>query len=263
MKKIFTLAIALFAITAFGYSQVNENLVSKKGEQYLPVQGDWSIGFQANDLLKYVGNIMGDGSNSYPELELVDYLFIGKYMDTDNTAYRIIADLYIDNDKETEITYSSDPAIKNITKISKDNAFALNLGVGREWRKGTTRLQGYYGGDAIIGLGSSTSKEDINNPNNDNTPGNPINFNSTEKDGLRFTAGLKGFIGAEYFIFPKIALGAEYSYGLYFFTEGEGTYTETGSDPVKNGKKESSFYLGGTRSGANYGVASLKLSLYF
>ncbi len=38
-----------------------------------------------------------------------------------------------------------------------------------------------------------------------------------------FGLGLRGFIGAEYFIFPKIAIGGEFGWGLALRTVGKST----------------------------------------
>ena len=52
MKKILLSALAVFA---FGVANAQE-ITSSKGENYLPKQGDWSIGFNANSALEFVGN---------------------------------------------------------------------------------------------------------------------------------------------------------------------------------------------------------------
>ena len=54
MKKILLSALAVFAFS-FANAQEQE-IVSSKGENYLPQQGDWSIGFSANSALSFVGS---------------------------------------------------------------------------------------------------------------------------------------------------------------------------------------------------------------
>ena len=63
MKKILLSALAVFAFS-FANAQEQE-IVSSKGENYLPQQGDWSIGFSANSALSFVGNAFnGSTGNS-------------------------------------------------------------------------------------------------------------------------------------------------------------------------------------------------------
>ena len=68
----------------------------------------------------------------------------------------------------------------------------FGIGYGSEKRKGKTRLQGFYGYEGFVGM-------------------NYIDLND-EKD---FVTSLSAniFIGCEYFIASKVAIGAEYSYG--------------------------------------------------
>ena len=68
MKKII---LSLAAVFAFGAASAQE-LVSSKGEEYLPKQGDWSIGFNVGNALTYLGQAFNgttsnDGSNLFRE----------------------------------------------------------------------------------------------------------------------------------------------------------------------------------------------------
>ena len=54
MKKII---LSLAAVFAFGAASAQE-LVSSKGEEYLPKQGDWSIGFNVGNALTYLGQAL-------------------------------------------------------------------------------------------------------------------------------------------------------------------------------------------------------------
>ena len=226
MKKILLSAVA---VLAFSFANAQE-LVSSKGENYLPKEGDWSIGFKANNVLNFVGNAFNSSTNSIGNFESNGIGFVGKIFTTDNTADRYIADLSFNfvkpKDREAQ------------------PSFNLAVGYGKEWRKGTTRLQGYYGADAFLGLGSTTTKT----------------FDSDKKvatveSNFGFGIGAQGFVGAEYFIFPKVALGAQYTYGVtlgYNSTKNEIKATNTSTD-----SNEFSFKLGGV------GTTSVLLSLYF
>ena len=152
MKKII---LSLVAVFAFGAVSA-QNLVSSKGEQYLPKQGDWSIGFNAGNALRYVGNAFnGNTGNSSADLfegqRVLNFgtgvfsstasviTFVGKKFDTDNTATRYTASFNFNFEKQKDVDGTS--------------SFGLVAGYGKEWRKGSTRLQGFYGFDGLVGFG--------------------------------------------------------------------------------------------------------------
>jgi len=99
----------------------------------------------------------------------------------------------------------------------------IGLGVGKEMRRGKTRLQGYYGADAMIWLSMASQKYEYGNAmtaipgaGQSATPTSTSWNTSTgavtnvsglgsrtisSKQGMTFGIGVRGFIGAEYFIF--------------------------------------------------------------
>ncbi|MDF1676825.1 MAG: hypothetical protein P1U44_14015, partial [Vicingaceae bacterium] len=98
-------------------------------------------------------------------------------------------------------------------------------------------IQGYYGGELLISLGSSSESWDYGRAYtadwsaNEVAPmgsiqGSAIAQRVTErKAGSTFAFGLRGFVGVEWFIAPKVSLGAEYGWGLGFSSTGEGEET--------------------------------------
>jgi hypothetical protein len=229
MKKII---LSLVAVFAFGAVSA-QNLVSSKGEQYLPKQGDWSIGFNAGNALNFIGNAFnGTSNNSSDNLfkaneNLLNFNsgilsstssinLVGKKFDSDNKATRYIASLNL-NLKSGKV---------NDGENVSTTAFGLTAGYGKEWRKGTTRLQGYYGADALVGF---------------TVPG--------EKQ-FGFGVGAQGFVGVEYFIFPKVALGAQYNYGVSLVYENH------------SGSKSNSFGFNiGNKTG--FGIVAATVNAYF
>ncbi len=135
----------------------------------------------------------------------------------------------------------------------KHSSSTVGLSVGLEKRRGKTRLQGYYGGE--IGFYISSSKDKFTygnklNPFNSvstntanpvvtvtnadnfsganniitvNTAGTPTGRITERKNGSTFSFGLRGFIGVEYFILPKISLGGEFGWALGLSTQGKST----------------------------------------
>ncbi len=247
MKKLLFAAVAVFT---FGAANA-QDLKSKKGENYLPEAGDWAISFNADGIFEYVGNAFnGNGYNDAPSVDFVNgnNAFVGKKFISDKSAYRVVANLGFG---ATSDTY---PSGSN-TNEYKTNGFNLALGLGKEWRKGSTRLQGFYGADAMIMVNSSKNETTSKNT----TTG--VFVSSTEnKSGFGFGLGVQGFVGAEYFIFPKFAIGAQYTYGVGFEIQGKSeTTTKVGTDPATttdNGKN-SNVGIG------NVGIASMNLTLHF
>ena len=222
MKKILLSALAVFA---FGVANAQE-LTSSKGENYLPKQGDWSIGFNANSALSFIGNAFNGSTgnkvafNSNDATQLPGFdksvSFVGRNFTSDTTADRYTANLLFSFEKQKDVDATTQ--------------FGLLAGYGKEWRKGSTRLQGFYGFDGLVGFGIP------------------------QKNAFSFLIGAQGFAGAEYFVFPKVALGAQYAYGV--FVKHESSKDNQGNETSKFG-----FNIGTPNSG--FGTASVLLSLYF
>ena len=231
MKKIILTAAAVFALS-FANAQ---DLKSKKGENYLPVAGDWAIGFNADGLFNYVGNAFNHSTNSAPSVTYQNAgTFVGKRFTSDKTAQRVIANFAFGSNSNENATG---------TKVAT-SGLDLSLGLGKEWRKGSTRLQGFYGADVMLNINSNSTKT------------TSTGYEKVVKSGLGFGVGAQGFLGAEYFLFPKISIGAQYTYGLVISMHGASTTTETNQAEIK-GAKSSGFNLGGV------GVSSINMTLHF
>ena len=228
MKKIILTAAAVFAIS-FANAQ---DLTSKKGEPYLPEAGDWGISFNADNLFKYVGNAFS-GSGAINQIGAVtnsnvNGSFTGKKFKTANQADRYTVGFALASGSATEVA-----GVKTV-----DTDLNLEVGIGKEWRRGKTRLQGFYGYDLIAGLDliNSTKTTPVSGPS------------VTVKSGVGFNVGAQGFLGAEYFIFPKMAIGASYTYGVNIGIQGAASGSK---------EKNSGVAIG------NVGVSAISLSLHF
>ena len=241
MKKIILTVAAVFALTFANAQEIK----SSKGENYLPVAGEWAISFNADGVFDYVGNSFnGNTSNSAPKVASVrTNSFVGKKFITDKTAYRVVANLGFGSNNLTNGDIDGD----GIAEFASYKASTLNLtaGLGKEWRRGSTRLQGFYGADALIGF-SSTKWTETNN----------VVGNSKYDAGTSINIGVTGFIGAEYFIFPKMSIGAQYNYGLQIASNGAPKFTDSLGNEAK-GESTSNFNLGNVTS------ASMNLTLHF
>lgn len=309
MKKTLVV-IALAFGAANGFAQ---DLTSKKGEPILPEAGDWAIGVDANPFLQYVGNFFGKSTtNSAPSFLFPNgvQVITGKYFVDAQTAYRMGLRIGLNNDTQrqmvgdrTATSNTTFPQPIAMTENSwKHSTTSVGLSAGIEKRKGKTRLQGYYGGE--LGIYLSTSKDkfeygnslnpggtppvsvDINNDeffganNTDNNPGiQGIDGNGARvierKNGTTFSFGVRGFVGVEYFILPKISLGGEFGWGLGLTSMGKSStdWESTGTDAqgtlvaqptTIEGSKQSSFSLDTDNSTGMWGpTGSLRLMFHF
>lgn len=283
-KQITTVAMAL----ALGLFTVNaQDLTSKKGEPILPEEGDWGIGIDATPFLNYAGNFFGKtNNNNAPTFDFLtsNQTIVGKYFKDATTAYRAAIRLGFGSNSTTALVQQDGQSDPNVTVEDKrtvsGNGFGLSGGI--EFRKGKTRLQGYYGGELGIFFGGGKEKYTYGNAfSSTNTSPTTTNFGSniigparvTEtKFGSTFQFGLRGFIGAEYFVLPKMSIGGEFGWGLSFTSVGQGQVTTESWDFSNNSVKttttktgkSSSFGLDTDNNNSVFGpAATLRLNLYF
>jgi hypothetical protein len=67
-------------------------------------------------------------------------------------AYRVVANLGFGSNTASNVVGLNNQEVKS-------SSFDLTAGLGKEWRKGSTRLQGFYGADALIGFSSEKWSE--------------------------------------------------------------------------------------------------------
>lgn len=207
MKKLF-LTAALASAVAFANAQT---LTSKNGTPILPEAGDWSVGFDAQPVLNYAGNLLNGNTNNSVSLNGIDSTaIVGKYMKDANTAYRVRVGI---NFGSTTLTAGSLNDSLNDPSEVKTSGTGITLGAGIQKYRGKGRLQGIYGAEAMIGFGSSSvTHEFAKSPDANNQAS--LNRIKEVKGGSTFNFGVRAFIGAEYFFAPKMSLGVEYGWGL-------------------------------------------------
>lgn len=262
MKKLIT----ILSVLMLALSTSAQNLTSKKGENYLPESGEWSIGFDATSTLNYVGNLFNSGALAPTTDYMVGNAFYGKMMQSENSALRatIGINMYKNVDKtlvaDLNQSASAGDMVENKYSIGTTN---ITLGLGKEYRRGSTRLQGVYGAEALLTLTSTTEKWEYGNSAEDRGAFNDM---IESKSGLGLGVGVRAFIGAEYFVLPKMSISGEYGWSLGFSTTGGGSMTTETYDPVdddvdtetSDGASDSWFGFSNDNSGGRIG-----LHLYF
>lgn len=298
MKKIISiLLLAAVASLSLSAQETEE-------KQYLPEAGDWSIGFDVKPVFKYVGGLFNNYNQQstlenfpagqpsiYKPVEnhedFEDYQYyptasiMGRYMLTDKLAVKANVGIVLENDKSG--AYVSDDAATILDPLSQSKVgdyentrttgFSLQAGV--EYRLGKKRIQGVFGGGILFGLQNCKK---VYTYGNEMTLINQMPTSSYQyNEGYRllrsfskqpdYFAGLYGSAGVEFFVAPKVALGAEmslcagYSIKQQKFTVSEGynrstEVIETKTDlvePLTSGFQLSTRNLGG----------SLYLAFYF
>ncbi len=252
MKKIIGISIAILSCS-LSFSQGNPQIQNKNGIDIMPVKGEFAIGVNAAPFMTYIGNIFGL-TNSNTSLNTNKFLsnsfggntIYGKYMLTNDNAIRASFRI-ADNDRLFRYDVFDD------TKNSPDSTVVdtrnidvntINLGVGYEFRRGSTRLRGIYGGDVMLFRSHSNNEYTYGNAFGTGNQTPTSSFNSTgafqgtngnnvaerilmSKSGTTLGAGLRAFAGIEYFFAPKICIGTEFGWTMTISSTGESkTMTE-------------------------------------
>lgn len=224
MKKKTLLLAAIFGASA-SFAQVT-SLKSKKGFEVLPEAGDYAIQFDATPLLDFGLNAIKIGANGTQTAgntitapNGLNTVFVGKYFADASTAYRVKVGINTNLTKTTLTVGSLADSEVTLEQAFTSKYNHIQIGGGIEKRRGHNRLQGFYGGEALLSLGSTTVlngveiSEDLNVAFNDY--GAAYGTSSQDK-GSAIGFVLRGFVGAEYFVLPKISLGGELGWGLSY-----------------------------------------------
>ncbi len=260
MNKLKYSTLVLFIIF-FSYSKAqntsdtiapaNKQIFSKKGEPILPESHDWVLSVDASPFLTYMGSLLSNSGSSAPTVNpLTNYPLTigGKYFIKQNQAYRTrirlgFANKTINNSViDNKNTNLDTVYVKDLKKSSSSN---ITLSFGKEFRRGKTRLQGFYGAEGIIGISTSKSVYTYGNQfsnlnvaptSTDFSTSTPLGFAhaptntriQSETDGSYLKIAARGFLGAEYFIFPKMAVGLEFGFSIMYYNQNDGKLaTET------------------------------------
>lgn len=281
----------------------------KPEKNYLPEEGDVTIGINAIPFLKYLGNCFSDaGDNTInakkiggvpsvgfpvaPGLQNPTISIFGKYFLTDQTALRLNVGIGIGS--KTQRKYVQDDAALAADPLSaaqvedsyKYRSTGFSLAAGYEWRRGGKRLQGFWGGQAVVAY--SNSKHFFNYGNAiteiNQTPSqtstvwdNPVSGQTVptlnpnignnsrllqQNDGRSWTYGVGGFVGVEYYIAPKIAIGCEMSLNLLWTTEGKSLQKSERFNPDFNRVEENVRWSEPGGSAFHFGTENIGTSLY-
>lgn len=295
MKKI--LSIIIIGLLPL----MGANAQEKAQKNYLPEEGDWALGIDVVPLLKYVGNAFNGNTNN--ELKglsgtpftkgtkfdnktlMPDVSIMGKYLLTDEWALRANVGIMIRS--EYERSYIKDDKAAFLNPLSNDKVIdkahymknGMSIMLGAEYRKGSKRVQGVFGAGLLFAFMNNkdtyTYGNEMTSINQNPTDSRPTNNSipsgyrvlTNNNDGSNFYTGITGSAGIEWFVAPKISLGAEVNLSIYYlfgtqqYVESEGynalyQRVEKRTDLVSPGNR--GFYLGTESLGG-----SLNMTFYF
>jgi hypothetical protein len=316
MKKSIALVALAFGVTsAFAQdltSKKGEPILPEAGDWAIGIEAAPFLNYAGN----FFGKTVANTAPTWNFLN-GNSIIVGKYFKDASTAYRaglrigltsntqrtMVADRTTPSN--TVVTYPTASAMKE--NEWKNSMTAIGLSGGIEKRKGKTRLQGFYGGELSLWWMSTKDKFTYGNalsaPAAGNT--NPVSVSAADdafagatniaaappiqgvigaarakerKNGSTLSFGIRGFIGAEYFILPKISIGAEFGWGIALSNKGKtsttwesigasnsaGSTAQVGSTTIE-GSKTGSFSLDTDQRNNPFSGATgaLRLNLHF
>lgn len=252
-------ALAL-CVTGVNAQDDDGGSTNKDGHQILPESGDYGLGVNATPYFSFLnGNSQGD--SPFSGLMSNQQMIFGKYFLDDDMAIR--GSLRFATESNTtenmvinDLGNSQFDMVEDSREI-RNHFYGISGGI--EKRRGSGRVQGYFGAELMLGLGSgSTDYTYGNQMSADNpTPTSTRQFDAPEgtSDVQELMAALldmpepegpegavsqrvlssdpgsmwmiqaRAFVGAEVFVAPKFSLGAEFGWGPGYQSVAKGTST--------------------------------------
>jgi hypothetical protein len=298
-------ALVLAGSAAFGQTENTEvaapekhSFTSLHGHEVLPQKGDWAMGISATGFLGYLGNMMnsstvstppsfntGNTPNAFAIGNLSGMAIMGKYMKSATMAYRVRFQANAGNTMYRNNVLKSLPTPDPLNPIFVEDdlnvsSYVVLLGAGFEKRRGSGRLQGFWGAEALVGMAGNKRAVSYGNSLSLDFPaplsttdfGNGISSFQASRlkessTGNTMLFGARAFAGVEYFFAPRISLGGEIGYTLGFSTNNEGYVTNEYWNPTTSTKgtvTTKTFSNSGMRSfGAGLDNVNAGINLHF
>ncbi len=246
MKRILSIIVITLITISFSFGQSDSIMRNKNGFPILPAKGDVAVGMSMSPFFHYFGNFFHGNNTTGPlNAQFLTNSFqpgalFFKYFYTNNMAFR--ASFEFSSNTTTNSFYVQDDAAvlidplsnAKVTDIQYDKNRSYVFGLGIEKRRGSTRLQGVYGADVLISYQNNKQEYKYGNPM---SAANPLptthNFGTNiynggrvlhDHNGEQYGIGANVFVGVEYFVLPKISIGAEVAYGFMLTKTGQAKF---------------------------------------
>lgn len=255
-RYILTLVLCVATIThSMAQDENNKN--------YLPEKGDISIGIDFTPVFKYLGNLFNsstsntlDGLGGAPITDNVDGFNIdniapdvsimAKYMLTDHWAVRANVGMMLRTNTTRayvvdDMAHANDPLSESkLIDSRRVSRNGMSVMLGGEYRRGNKRIQGVFGAGLIFGFNQSKTTYQYANALTDINHKPTIAWNTytddyrtlQSKTASNLFLGVTGSVGVEWFVAPKVALGAEVNLALYYVKGGQQYVTSEGYNTV-------------------------------
>jgi hypothetical protein len=255
MKRLISfILVAVLALPLLAEEQVvtkpREKKVLNDYSEWLPKQGDFSLAFSLDPIATFVGNMFnGNLSNGLGNLAgkpLLDGItgapmvsVMGTYMQTDQLAWKV--NLGIGYTHKSNNEYVLDDAALFLDPLSRVkvvdtqayNRIYGSIALGAEYRVGKNLpVQGVFGAGLNYAFGEISSKYNYGNAitelNQIPSISEPALYEAvagympnarplnTQANNLIHMVGAYASVGMEWFVAPKIALGANVNFGIYY-----------------------------------------------
>lgn len=230
------IAVALLILSLIGLATFAQE--SNKEEFTKFNDRDWGVSFNVTGIINNISVNTFEDVNSNPALQLKKFV-------KPNLAVRVgfgLTSFNITNETVDSLNNSSISVDSNYRRTD----FFIQPGVEYHF-SGTKRLDPYVGGAITIGTVGSESIE-VNEVTSDTTGSASVSTNYDMPGG--FTFGVNAIIGFNYFVAPKLALGAEYQWGFLSQRTGGDYSIVTIDDPI-SGATSTSRQVGTNRTSDN------------
>lgn len=255
MKRLISfILVAVLALPLLAEEQVvtkpREKKVLNDYSEWLPKQGDFSLAFSLDPIATFVGNMFnGNLSNGLGDLAgepLLDGItgapmvsIMGTYMHTDQLAWKV--NLGIGYTHKSNNEYVLDDAalfLDPLSRVKVVDTHAYNriqgsIALGAEYRVGKNLpVQGVFGAGLNYAFGEISYKYNYGNAitelNQIPTISEPSLYEAvagympnarpltSQDNDLIHMIGAYASVGVEWFVAPKIALGANVNFGIYY-----------------------------------------------
>jgi hypothetical protein len=275
MKKKILFVTALFAGSLAFAQGTTTSMKNKKGLEVLPQAGDWAIQMNAAPMLTYLGSAFSNAGAVSPGASSTfsNSVFVGKKFISATEAFRVKVGVNFQRNSVEATAYNANRT--EYVSTTNTNTTSIVLGLGKEWRRGHNRLQGVYGAEALLQIGSFTPTVNMDY-NMDLKMAVDSGFeaagvartNGVSKSGA-FGFGVRGFVGVEYFVLPKLSIGAEYGWGIGYMTSSgeQEDLVYNGTDVLtftSKGNKESGIVVNNDNGGTIFGgTATFNVTFHF
>lgn len=150
-----------------------------------------------------------------------------RYRKFTSEAMALRATVYVGYSNSSSVSQEEDNDLDLKELKNSESAFEIGIRPGVEFHLGgTNRLSPYYGAELDFAIRKTREKEEIQD-------GNSVEKNVT-KNAEGFTRlGLNGIFGADYYLAPKVFLGAELGFGFSYTKDSKTVFVPAEGDEVE------------------------------